>query len=110
MEELKLTDIRVRRVLLILSRERGKTNTVHNGLKSLTETTNLYNKFFPPSIIGRIVGLGLSETEIKAILDFLVAEGLVIKEVLTFTDRYLKVPVVHYHLSKTGLQKVPKKF
>ena len=110
MEKHELTDIRVRRVLLILSRGRGKKSAHPNDLKSLKEITDLYNKFFPPSIIGRIIGAQISEAKIKSVLDFLVTEHLALKEVLAFTDRYLKVPEAHYQLSQTGLQKVPKKF
>ncbi|MCR4285329.1 MAG: hypothetical protein NUW00_00370 [Candidatus Kaiserbacteria bacterium] len=110
MEEFKLTDIRVKRVLFILSRGREQKNAHPNDLKSLKEMTDLYNQIFPPSIIGRLVGTQLSETSIKNVLGFLVTEKLVLKEILTFTDRYLKTPKTHYRLSQTGLQRVPKKF
>lgn len=110
MEKYTLTDIRVKRVLFILSRGREQKNAHPNDLKSLKEITDIYNQFFPPSIIGRIVGIQVSETTIKNALDFLVAEKLVLKEVLTFTDQYLKTPEAHYHLSQAGLQRVPKKF
>ena len=110
MEKMKLTDIHVRRILFILSRGREQKNAHPNDLKSLKEITDIYNQFFPPSIIGRIVGIQVSEATIKNALDFLVVEKLVLKEVLTFTDQYLKTPKAHYRLSQTGLQKVPKKF
>lgn len=110
MEKLKLTDIHVRRILFVLSRGREQKNAHPNDLKSLKEITDLYNQLFPPSIIGRFIGTQLSEAFIKNILGFLVTEGLVLKEILTFTDRYLKTPKMHYRLSQAGLQRVPKKF
>lgn len=99
-----LTDIRTRRVLSTLDRSQRIENKEFGGSKSLKEVTLAHNKYYPPGILGKLVGMGMSETEMKSRLDFLIGEGLVSKELLSFTDQCLEMPELHYHLSQAGIQ------
>jgi hypothetical protein len=103
------TDIRVRRVLSTLTRNQSTPSKEFAGSKSLREVTLTYNKYYPPGIFGKIVGLHVSEVEIKSMLDFLVTEGLVARELLSFTDQYLKAPELYYHLSRAGTEYTRRK-
>ena len=109
MKKYALTDTRVKRVLFVLNQRYADRETNEfRGSKSLREVTTAYNKYYPPGIFGKIVGTHLSEIEIQAILNFLIAEDLVVRELLSFTDRYLKTPELHYRQSPAGIQHMRK--
>lgn len=110
MKTYTLNDLFVRRTLVVLSqRNADKGKREFSGSKSLKELTSAYNKYYPPGIFKKIVGSRMSEVEMKTILDFLIAENLVSKELLSFTDQYLTTPELHYHLNTAGLHHVHKK-
>lgn len=98
------TDIRVRRVLSTLARSQSIENREFGGSKSLDEMTQSYNKYYPPGIIGKIVGSRMLKADMKSILDFLVEEGLVSRELLSFTDQYLRAPELYYHVNQAGIR------
>lgn len=99
-----LTDLCVKRVLTALKWTPMQTDRKKpfGGSKSLKEITDQYNEIFPPSILGKIIGMYQSESNVRSILNFLITKELVKKELLSFTDRYHKTPKVHYRPIKQG--------
>ncbi len=108
MKNFALDDLQVRRVLIALSRT-GGAEKAYNGRKSVSELVEIYNRLFPPSMIGKIVGTGMKESKMKDLLFFLTNEGYASKEVLSFTDRVLKKPTPFFQLTPLGEEKLPRK-
>jgi hypothetical protein len=91
----QLTDQKVRRVLECLRDFRRKT---------LEEIIQEYNQRYPPSRIGKLIGLKISEQDIKAPLRLLEAEQYVKKHIMFFTDEPHPIPVIQYGLTNAGFQ------
>jgi hypothetical protein len=95
-----LTDLRVSRVLGCLCDMRRKT---------LKEVTGEYNRRYPPSRIHKVIGIETRTQHIYPILKFLIAQGLVTKELFSFTDRPLITPEHLYFLTQEGIRYVGAK-
>jgi len=91
----KLTDQKVRRVLECLRDFRRK---------SLEEIAQEYNKRYPPSRIGRIIGLRTTQKDIREPIRILQAEGYVEKHIVSFTNEPHSIPVIQYGLTNAGFQ------
>lgn len=76
--------------------------------RSASEVAEQYNRRYPPSIIGRIVGIKMPVSEIEQVLTFLSEYEYVHAELLSFTDRPLVSPEKHYWLTAAGLQFLKK--
>lgn len=76
--------------------------------KSLEEVTRSYNRLYPPHLLKRIIGLGMSEGAMNRILYQLVKKRMVSTEHLSFTDRPLPRPTLFFCITKEGLQHLRK--
>lgn len=77
--------------------------------KSLAEITKLYNQLYPPSKVDTMIGIKIGERKILMTLKSLIAQNLVRKELLSFTDRPLRVPENFYCLTAEGLSRLSAK-
>ncbi len=71
---------------------------------SMDSVTSGYNKKYPPSLVGRIIGFKVSEHEIGKVLRILIQEGYVKSESFSFTDIAHDPPVIRYRLTQVGIQ------
>ena len=71
---------------------------------SLEAVTYLYNKKYPPSRIGKIIGFKVHEREIKSVLHELITCKYVRSEPFSFTDVTHDPPLVRYRLTQAGVQ------
>ncbi len=100
MPDLTLSDRLVVRVLLCLRGYRKK---------SLTEITGEYNRYYPPGIIKKTIGIHVEEHSIKPVLEFLIKNELVRAELLSFTNKPLLYPEKFYTLTHAGVQFLNRK-
>ncbi len=100
MPELALSDTLVVRTLSCLRGYRKK---------SLSEITKEYNRYYPPGIIKKTIGIRAEEYHIKPILEFLIEKELVRAELLSFTNKPLPVPEKFYTLTHVGVQFLHRK-
>jgi DNA-binding PadR family transcriptional regulator len=104
MNRYTLTDKMVWRVLQSLS----ATNDRY-GHKSLKEVTVIYNRLYPPNLIGKIIGIKVEERAILPILNFLEAEKLVRWEIFSIWLEPLETPTRYYALTNEGTQYLSKR-
>jgi hypothetical protein len=95
MSEQKLSDRIMRGVLTILNEATWF---------SLEAVTNEYNKKYPPSLVGRIVGFKVGEHEIGRALRALIGGEYVKSEPFSFTDVPHDPPLIRYRLTQMGIQ------
>jgi hypothetical protein len=77
--------------------------------KSLQEITNEYNRRYPPTLLLRIIGAKKKPTTIKLGIDRLLADKLLTKRILSYTDQPLTEPEAFYTLSQKGIQKLAER-
>ncbi len=100
MSEYTLSDTLVTRTLSCL---RGYKK------KSLAEITQEYNRYYPPGIIKKTIGIRVEEYHILPVLEFLIVNQFVRAELLSFTNKPLPIPEKFYTLTRAGAQYVNKK-
>ncbi len=94
---LQLTDQKVRRVLECLRDFRRRT---------LEEIVQKYNEKYPPSRVGKLIGLKTTQQDIEEPIRLLESEpyGYVEKHIMSFTDEPHTIPVIQYGLTNAGIQ------
>ena len=95
MSKYRLTDRMVRGVLESLRDLRRK---------SLQEIVVAYNRMHPPARVFQVIGMKVMSSDILTILEFLQVEGLVERDLLSYTDQVLDASLHHYTLTRTGIQ------
>ncbi len=91
----KLTQIRVRRVLECMRSYKRK---------SLSEITLEFNRRYPPSMIRKIIGIKVKERDILGVLNFLVEQKFVEKQLFRFTNQALPMSEQMYCLTQEGIR------
>jgi hypothetical protein len=69
--------------------------------RSVEEVTSEFNQRFPPS---RFWPFPVQQSDIQGVLDYLVTEMLVATDILSFTNRPLVKPTIHYGITGAGFQ------
>jgi hypothetical protein len=94
-------DVFVRRVLQAIGNEK----------KTKGEIAITYKRLYPPTFREKFLQPERDDeflVKIDSAVTFLVQEGYIKAEIISFTDRALKVPLVKYALTQVGLQEVLK--
>lgn len=92
---LQLTDQKVRRVLECLRDFRRRT---------LEAIAQRYNEKYPPSRIGKLIGLRMSAQDVREPIKLLESLGYVEKHIMSFTDVPHQTPLIQYGLTNAGIQ------
>lgn len=71
---------------------------------SLQSVTSEYNKKYPPSLVGRMIGFKVNEREIESVLRQHMVSGYVRSELFSFTDVTHDPPLMRYRLTQAGIQ------
>lgn len=100
-----ITDIQVRRVLECFRNSKRESF----GRFSLKEISIEFNQRYPPSLVNKIIGIKVDERDILRILNFLVSQKLLEKQLYSFTDQPLSVSVQMYALTQEGTRRVVRK-
>lgn len=100
-----IIDIQVRRVLECFRNSKRESF----GRFSLKEVTTEFNQRYPPSLVNKIIGIKVAEQDILQILNFLVSQKLLEKQLFSFTDQPLPASEQMYALTQEGTRRVVKK-
>lgn len=102
---LQLTDQKVRRVLECFrhNRRNDSSSNVFRR-KTIEDLTEVYNQIYPPWLVGKLIGLKISEREIREPLRLLEDERYVEKHIISFTNEPHTIPVIQYSLTNAGFQ------